>query len=46
MVALRLLTTLAVFTAGYLWGGDALAFVSEYWEAAREASRIKFERLF
>jgi len=42
----RLITTLAVFAAGYLWGGDVLVFVSEYWEAARESSRIKLERLF
>ena len=42
----KLITTLAVFAAGYLWGGDVLAFVCEHWEAAREASRIKFERFF
>ena len=42
----KVLLLLAVFTAGYLWGDQALSFVIEAWQEASEASRFKFEELF
>ena len=42
----KVLMLLAVFTAGYLWGDQALSFVVEAWQEASEASRFKFEELF
>ena len=42
----KLVTLLAVFAAGYLWGDQVLLFVMEAWQEASEASRFKFEELF
>ena len=42
----KLLTLLAVFTAGYFWGDIALTYAIDLWQVLSEASRIKFEELY
>ncbi len=42
----KLITLLAVFTAGYFWGDIALAYAIDAWQVLSEASRIKFEELY
>ena len=38
----KVLTLLAIFVAGYLWGDQALAFAVDTWQAVAEAARPKF----
>ena len=39
----KLLTLVAVFAAGYLWGDQAMALAIDAWQELAEASRIKLE---
>ena len=41
----KLLLLLAVFTAGYLWGDQALSLAIDVWQDLAEAARPNMENL-